>query len=67
MTDNTDIAAALQSLATTIDALRPAAAPTKVHDTFATNETFDLETRSSSSVYTTISYPLDELWAGAVQ
>ena len=66
-TSNTAIAAALQALATAVAALRPAVAPTKVHDPFATNDPFDLDTRSGSSAYSTISSPLDQLWDGAVE
>jgi len=69
MTDNsnTAIASALQDLATAVTALRPAVAPTKVHDPFANNDLFDLDTRSGSNAYSTFSYPLDQLWDGAVE
>ena len=66
-TSNNAIAAALQALATAVAALRPAVAPAKVHDPFATNDPFDLDTRSGSSAYSTISSPLDQLWDGAVE
>ena len=54
-------------MVTAVAALRPATAPTKVHDLFATNDLFDLDTRFGSSAYTTISSPLDQLWGGAVE
>ena len=67
MTYNNAIVAAFQALVTAVAALSPAAAPTKVHDPLATNEPCDFYTRSSSSAYTTIFSPLDELWDGAVK
>ena len=67
MTDNTAIAAALQALATAVAALRTAVAPKKCHDPFATNDPFDLNARSGSNAYNTISSPLDQLWDGAVE
>ena len=66
MMDNIAIAAALQALATAVATLRSATALAKVHDPFATNDLFDLDTRSGSNVYITISSPLDELWDGTV-
>ena len=67
MTDNTAIAAALQALATAVAALRTAVAPKKCHDPFATNDPFDLNARSGSNAYNTISSPLDQLWDGVVE
>ena len=66
-TSNTAIANALQALASAVAALRPAVQPIKVHDPFATNDPFDLDIRSGSSAYNTISSPLDQLWDGAVE
>ena len=66
-TSNNDIAAALQALAAAVATFRPAATPAKVHDPFATNKPFNLDTQSGSSAYNTISSPLDQLWDGAVE
>ena len=58
-TSNIAIASALQAFETVVAALRPAVAPTKVHNPFATNDPFDLDTQSGSNAYSTIFSPLD--------
>ena len=64
VTDNTPIAAALQTLAAVVATLRPPVTPIKVRDLFVTNYLFVLDTCSGSSTYSTVSYPLDEIGDG---
>jgi len=66
MTHNTAISAVLQSLATSVAALQPAAITPKIDDQFDSNDPFDLSTRSWSSAYDNISVPLDDVWSGDV-
>ena len=65
---STALANALQALATAINAFpsNSQANSAPVLDPFASNDPFDLSTRSGATAYEKVSSPLDVLWNGAV-
>ena len=66
MANNAALANAIAALAAAVAAIRPPAAPTKIYDPFASNDPFDLSSRSGSTAYTSCSAPLDQIWDGDV-
>lgn len=65
MAGNVDLAAAIGLLVTAIQGMpRAAPPPRQVFDPFASDDAFDLSSRSGSSAYATVSSPLDTVWNG---
>lgn len=65
---NTALANAMNALASAISAFQPSATTTPpVTNLYATNDAFDLSTRTGLNAFNAISQPLDEKWDGTTE